>query len=144
MLWRRARHPGRLRIESKRTTRHARIVLFEVTMSTHVLAVTTLLSLAAGCASQPTPKPASLDPSNPAAEEAPRSQVTPLPASTSAAPTAAASANDHSASGHEPAAAEKAVYTCPMHPEVVSPEPGKCPKCGMTLVLKQPTAGDRK
>ena len=25
-------------------------------------------------------------------------------------------------------------YTCPMHPEVVSDEPGKCPKCGMTLV----------
>ncbi len=25
------------------------------------------------------------------------------------------------------------VYTCPMHPEVVSNEPGKCPKCGMFL-----------
>src|SRR5687767_12995412 len=25
-------------------------------------------------------------------------------------------------------------YTCPMHPEVVKNEPGKCPKCGMTLV----------
>ena len=24
-------------------------------------------------------------------------------------------------------------YTCPMHPEVRSPTPGKCPKCGMTL-----------
>lgn len=27
-------------------------------------------------------------------------------------------------------------YTCPMHPEVVRDEPGKCPKCGMTLVQK--------
>jgi hypothetical protein len=27
-------------------------------------------------------------------------------------------------------------YTCPMHPEVVSDKPGKCPKCGMTLVKK--------
>jgi hypothetical protein len=27
-------------------------------------------------------------------------------------------------------------YTCPMHPEVVSDQPGKCPKCGMTLVKK--------
>ena len=24
-------------------------------------------------------------------------------------------------------------YTCPMHPEVRSPTPGKCPKCGMKL-----------
>ena len=27
-------------------------------------------------------------------------------------------------------------YTCPMHPEVVRDAPGKCPKCGMTLVPK--------
>jgi FtsP/CotA-like multicopper oxidase with cupredoxin domain len=27
-------------------------------------------------------------------------------------------------------------YTCPMHPEIVSNQPGKCPKCGMTLVKK--------
>lgn len=26
------------------------------------------------------------------------------------------------------------VYTCPMHPEVVSEEPGECPECGMDLV----------
>lgn len=28
-------------------------------------------------------------------------------------------------------------YTCPMHPEVISKEPGKCPKCGMDLVVKE-------
>ncbi|MEI6765301.1 MAG: heavy metal-binding domain-containing protein [Bacteroidota bacterium] len=33
---------------------------------------------------------------------------------------------------------EKVVYTCPMHPEVISDKPGKCPKCGMELVKKEP------
>ncbi len=28
-------------------------------------------------------------------------------------------------------------YTCPMHPEVTSDKPGKCPKCGMELVKKE-------
>ncbi|NII26342.1 hypothetical protein HB364_14720 [Pseudoflavitalea sp. X16] len=27
-------------------------------------------------------------------------------------------------------------YTCPMHPEVLSDQPGICPKCGMELVEK--------
>jgi hypothetical protein len=27
-------------------------------------------------------------------------------------------------------------YICPMHPEVQATEPGKCPKCGMDLVLR--------
>ncbi len=32
----------------------------------------------------------------------------------------------------EPVAA--ATYTCPMHPDVKSDEPGECPQCGMDLV----------
>ncbi|HUT55264.1 MAG TPA: heavy metal-binding domain-containing protein [bacterium] len=38
------------------------------------------------------------------------------------------------------AARQGVVYTCPMHPEVVSDQPGKCPICGMNLVEKQKTA----
>lgn len=34
------------------------------------------------------------------------------------------------------ASAEKAIYTCPMHPEVQSDKEGNCPKCGMTLMKK--------
>ena len=29
-------------------------------------------------------------------------------------------------------------YTCPMHPEVRQKTPGKCPKCGMSLVAAKP------
>ena len=39
------------------------------------------------------------------------------------------------------AAAEASMqYTCPMHPEVVSDEPGSCPKCGMFLVPAEDAA----
>ena len=34
-----------------------------------------------------------------------------------------------------------ATYTCPMHADVVSDAPGKCPKCGMDLVKKPSTGG---
>jgi len=34
----------------------------------------------------------------------------------------------------------KDVYTCPMHPDVVSNMPGKCPQCGMTLQKKKPVS----
>jgi hypothetical protein len=28
-------------------------------------------------------------------------------------------------------------YTCTMHPDVATPQPGKCPKCGMSLIAKK-------
>ena len=37
--------------------------------------------------------------------------------------------------------ARQAIYTCPMHPEVQQDHPGDCPKCGMRLELKTPSAG---
>lgn len=27
-------------------------------------------------------------------------------------------------------------YTCPMHPQVIRKEPGKCPECGMDLQVR--------
>lgn len=42
--------------------------------------------------------------------------------------------------GHEhagEAAEAAAVYVCPMHPEVTSNGPGRCPKCGMALVERR-------
>jgi len=35
----------------------------------------------------------------------------------------------------------KAIYTCPMHPEVQQEHPGDCPKCGMALEPKTITVG---
>ena len=36
------------------------------------------------------------------------------------------------------------LYTCPMHPEVISDKPGKCPKCAMDLVLKDSSSSEHK
>ena len=41
---------------------------------------------------------------------------------------------DHAHAGHAHDAGGSGAYTCPMHPEVISDAPGKCPKCGMNLV----------
>jgi PBP1b-binding outer membrane lipoprotein LpoB len=34
-------------------------------------------------------------------------------------------------------AASAIIYTCSMHPEVQSDKPGKCPNCGMELIVKK-------
>lgn len=41
--------------------------------------------------------------------------------------------SDHHEHGEHTNGAE-ALYSCPMHSDVTSKEPGKCPRCGMTLV----------
>jgi len=45
-----------------------------------------------------------------------------------------------SEASQEQAAAAKAVYSCPMHPEVQSKKRGKCPKCKMDLVRQTASA----
>ncbi len=42
---------------------------------------------------------------------------------------------------HEERPQGKAIYTCPMHPEVQQNHPGDCPKCGTALEPKTVTAG---
>ncbi len=37
----------------------------------------------------------------------------------------------------QPDAPSGTVYTCSMHPEVIADKPGKCPKCGMKLIVKK-------
>jgi Cu(I)/Ag(I) efflux system membrane fusion protein len=56
--------------------------------------------------------------------------------------TGAKQKSDSIQAEHEMAGMTKAKpgqYTCPMHPEVVSDVPGKCPKCGMDLVKVEET-----
>ena len=36
------------------------------------------------------------------------------------------------------------LYTCPMHPNIVRPEPGMCPECGMALIVKKSKVESQK
>lgn len=47
------------------------------------------------------------------------------------------------APGEKPAE-KPSTFTCPMHPEVRQPSPGKCPKCGMELVPAKPKPGEKE
>jgi len=97
----------------------------------------------AACAAEPVPVRLPPDhPALPSAEEAPL----PPPSTTLATtgPEAPASAGDGGSAvpTSEPglpsgeSAAAKGAYVCPMHADVLSNEPGKCPKCGMNLVKR--------
>lgn len=55
-----------------------------------------------------------------------------LPVTSAPAPAKAASSRAAPGSGNR-TAPPATVYSCPMHPEVKSAQPGKCPKCGMDL-----------
>ena len=49
--------------------------------------------------------------------------------------------------GMEPQARDEGVstqvrYACPMHPDVVSDQPGECPRCGMALKQQAPNPAE--
>jgi hypothetical protein len=88
-----------------------------------------LLLLGAGAACMSTQlEVAQAHPANPAAPTAPLPEVGEVWAR---APSPSATVERAS----EPA--QSAQWTCPMHPEVIRPEPGNCPICGMKLVPKK-------
>ncbi len=85
----------------------------------------------AGCASEPAPSVIPSDhPANKDAPEAP-----PL------APSTTLALDDAMPTPATAPAAEQGPYHCPMHKDVVSDQPGKCPKCGMKLVPMTGAAG---
>lgn len=49
---------------------------------------------------------------------------------------AAGCGGNKSKEGATVSAEKKVLYTCPMHPQVISDKPGVCPICHMTLVVK--------
>ena len=77
----------------------------------HWAVATLILMAATACSPALAPRSVALDPSNPDGPESGAATAAPQAESTEGPTT----------------------YVCPMHPEVKSPHPGTCPKCGMKL-----------
>lgn len=108
------------------------------------LAAVALLS----CASQPKQLPPEADPANPDAPQSRPIEVSDALSETQPVPREEAPPAHAGHGAHVSGAAQgtvdagATVYTCPMHPEVRSDKPGRCPKCGMKLVPESPTRPD--
>ena len=98
-------------------------------------------ALIAGCASSPPPVAMhGGDPADPAASVAPfEPPPNTLAEGVGARPGRYVPSQEHRHhQGFPSGGATATVYTCPMHPEVTSSDPGECPECGMLLKAKDP------
>lgn len=97
-------------------------------------------AILAGCAARPLPALTSTHPASPSAAEAPAppTSVTLSPAEGLPIyePSDGSTRTDQRTHEMSTARASSAAasYTCPMHPEIRAAQPGRCPKCGMTLI----------
>jgi hypothetical protein len=107
---------------------------------TRLLVAFTLVAMTAACATEPPPRPTQLDPSSPNAPESAPLTTGSLarPTTPTVPPQTASPTPEKGPDTGAPAKPGATLYTCPMHPEVISDKPGKCPKCGMTLAPKEP------
>jgi hypothetical protein len=109
------------------------------------LAATCVAFPSLGCSSSQLPSSSQ----HPASQDAPQAPLPPVGRALSE-PAEPESMAAHSPDGHAHEGGTSTVtqanegdqeaksWTCPMHPEVVQSEPGKCPKCGMKLVPVTP------
>ena len=99
-------------------------------MRIHAIAAAAIYVVAsAGCSGELAERAPANDPTSAAAAEAP---FHPTPAYQPDPLLSPVPPKAEQPAGHD----HGAVFVCPMHPEVKQSQPGKCPKCGMTLVPK--------
>ncbi|HCE46734.1 MAG TPA: hypothetical protein DET40_24570 [Lentisphaeria bacterium] len=96
-----------------------------------------VIMLIGGCSA--TPSSSSLSPDHPASPDAPESPYSPSPTALAEDRTTPTQSPEYQHKMQHQEA--EAIYACPMHADIVQNAPGKCPKCGMSLVKRQSSSG---
>ena len=100
--------------------------------------LTLLILLSSGCASVDVPALANNHPANPAADEAPISNIGDVFGTIAGGISVRHSSDVDPMSNHrhhqESEGVGEGFFTCPMHPKIRGIEGGKCPICNMNLV----------